>query len=50
MRAAVLRDGRMGCRDDVAPLITAEVGLSEVSAAFDDLTSPDEHYKILVTP
>ncbi|RDH75721.1 alcohol dehydrogenase [Mycolicibacterium moriokaense] len=35
---------------DVAPLITGEVGLEDVGAAFDDLASPDEHCKILVTP
>jgi 2-desacetyl-2-hydroxyethyl bacteriochlorophyllide A dehydrogenase len=35
---------------DVAALITGEVGLNEVSAAFDDLTSPDEHCKIMVIP
>jgi 2-desacetyl-2-hydroxyethyl bacteriochlorophyllide A dehydrogenase len=35
---------------DVAPMITGEVGLSEVAAAFGELTSPDEHCKILVTP
>ena len=35
---------------DVAPLITGEVGLDGVGAAFDDLASPDTHCKILVTP
>ncbi|MDX1886762.1 zinc-binding dehydrogenase [Mycolicibacterium sp. 120270] len=35
---------------DVAPLITAEVGLDGVGAAFDDLADPDAHCKILVTP
>ena len=35
---------------DVSPLITAEVGLSEVGQAFDDLADPDRHCKILVTP
>ena len=35
---------------DVAPLITGEVGLDGVGAAFDDLVRPDEHCKILVTP
>ena len=64
MRAAVLRDGRMLLRDDVAeavrviaegeidvaPLVTGEVGLDGVGAAFDDLASPDTHCKILVTP
>lgn len=35
---------------DVAPMITAEVGLDEVGAAFDDLADPERHCKILVTP
>jgi 2-desacetyl-2-hydroxyethyl bacteriochlorophyllide A dehydrogenase len=35
---------------NVAPLITGEVGLGGVGAAFNDLASPDEHCKILVTP
>jgi threonine dehydrogenase-like Zn-dependent dehydrogenase len=35
---------------DVAPLITGEVPLDAVGAAFDDLAHPDEHCKILVTP
>jgi threonine dehydrogenase-like Zn-dependent dehydrogenase len=35
---------------DVTPLITGEVGLDGVGAAFDDLAHPDEHCKILVTP
>lgn len=35
---------------DVAPLITGEVPLEAVGAAFDDLAHPDEHCKILVTP
>jgi threonine dehydrogenase-like Zn-dependent dehydrogenase len=35
---------------DVAPLITGEVGLDGVGAAFDDLANPDAHCKILVTP
>ncbi|MBO0680758.1 zinc-binding dehydrogenase [Mycolicibacterium sp. S2-37] len=35
---------------DVAPLITGEVGLDGVGAAFDALSRPDEHCKILVTP
>ena len=35
---------------DVSPLITAEVGLQDVGAAFDELANPDEHCKILVTP
>ena len=35
---------------DVAPLITGEVPLDAVGAAFDDLAHPDQHCKILVTP
>jgi threonine dehydrogenase-like Zn-dependent dehydrogenase len=35
---------------DVSPLITGEVGLDEVGAAFDDLADPERHCKILVTP
>lgn len=35
---------------DVAPLITAEVGLDGVAAAFDELADPDAHCKIVVTP
>jgi 2-desacetyl-2-hydroxyethyl bacteriochlorophyllide A dehydrogenase len=35
---------------DVALLITGEVGLDGVGAAFDDLAHPDTHCKILVTP
>ncbi len=35
---------------DVAPVITGEVGLDEVGAAFDDLADPGQHCKILVTP
>jgi threonine dehydrogenase-like Zn-dependent dehydrogenase len=35
---------------DVAPLITGEVGLDGVGAAFDALSDPDQHCKILVTP
>jgi threonine dehydrogenase-like Zn-dependent dehydrogenase len=35
---------------DVTPLITGEVGLDGVSAAFDDLADPERHCKILVTP
>ena len=35
---------------DVAPMITGEVGLDGVGAAFDALANPDEHCKILVTP
>lgn len=35
---------------DVAPMITGEVGLDGVGAAFDALAVPDRHCKILVTP
>jgi 2-desacetyl-2-hydroxyethyl bacteriochlorophyllide A dehydrogenase len=35
---------------DVAPLITGEVGLDGVGAAFDELADPGAHCKILVTP
>jgi threonine dehydrogenase-like Zn-dependent dehydrogenase len=35
---------------DAAPLITGEVGLDGVGAAFDDLADPERHCKILVTP
>ncbi|MGB9307200.1 MAG: zinc-binding dehydrogenase [Mycobacterium sp.] len=35
---------------DVAPLITGEVGLDGVGAAFDELADPERHCKILVTP
>jgi threonine dehydrogenase-like Zn-dependent dehydrogenase len=35
---------------DVAPLITGEVGLVGVGAAFDALADPDRHCKIVVTP
>jgi 2-desacetyl-2-hydroxyethyl bacteriochlorophyllide A dehydrogenase len=35
---------------DVAPMITGEVGLDGVGAAFDDLSDPDRHCKILATP
>ncbi|KKC02985.1 zinc-binding dehydrogenase [Mycobacterium nebraskense] len=35
---------------DVSPLITGEVGLDGVGAAFDDLADPEAHCKVLVTP
>jgi 2-desacetyl-2-hydroxyethyl bacteriochlorophyllide A dehydrogenase len=35
---------------DVAPLITGQVDLDGVGAAFDELAKPDTHCKILVTP
>lgn len=37
-------------RIDVAPMITGEVDLAGVGAAFDDLADPERHCKILVTP
>jgi 2-desacetyl-2-hydroxyethyl bacteriochlorophyllide A dehydrogenase len=41
-----LADGEI----DVAPMITGEVGLDGVGAAFDDLADPERHCKVLVTP
>lgn len=35
---------------DAAALVTGEVGLDGIAAAFDALASPDEHVKILVRP
>ena len=35
---------------DVAPLITATVGLDGVAQAFEDLANPELHAKILVDP
>lgn len=35
---------------DVAPLITGEVGLDGVAAAFDELADPDRHCKVLIVP
>jgi 2-desacetyl-2-hydroxyethyl bacteriochlorophyllide A dehydrogenase len=35
---------------DVAPVITGDVSLEDVGAAFDDLADPKRHCKILVTP
>jgi len=35
---------------DVAPMVTAEVGLDGVGWAFDALGNPDDHCKIVVTP
>ena len=35
---------------DVAPLVTAEVGLDQVAWAFDALGNPEEHCKIIVKP
>lgn len=35
---------------DVAPLITGEVDLAGVGAAFDELAHPDQHCKVLVAP
>ncbi|WP_205875181.1 zinc-binding dehydrogenase [Mycobacterium camsae] len=37
-------------RIDVAPMITGQVDLTDVGAAFDDLADPERHCKILVTP
>ena len=41
-----IAEGEIG----VAPLITGEVGLDGVGTAFDELSDPDRHCKILVTP
>jgi 2-desacetyl-2-hydroxyethyl bacteriochlorophyllide A dehydrogenase len=35
---------------EVTPVITGDVGLDEIGAAFDDLADPERHCKILVTP
>jgi len=35
---------------DVTPMITGEVGLDAVGGAFDELSDPDRHCKILVVP
>jgi threonine dehydrogenase-like Zn-dependent dehydrogenase len=35
---------------DVSPLITAQVGLDGVGTAFDELSDPGRHCKILATP
>ncbi len=35
---------------DVAPLVTARVGLDAVAASFDALRDPEQHAKILVEP
>jgi threonine dehydrogenase-like Zn-dependent dehydrogenase len=35
---------------DVAPMVTAEVGLDKVAWAFDALGNPEEHCKIIVAP
>ena len=42
----LIADGQI----DVAPLITGEVGITEVPAAFQVLATPDAHAKILVVP
>jgi threonine dehydrogenase-like Zn-dependent dehydrogenase len=39
-----------GDQFDVGPLITGVVGLDEVPAAFEELSHPDRHAKILVEP
>jgi threonine dehydrogenase-like Zn-dependent dehydrogenase len=44
-----LRDIAEG-RIDVTPMITGRVGLADVPAAFEALTRPDEHCKIVVEP
>lgn len=41
-----IAEGEIG----VAPMITGEVGLDGVGAAFDELSDPDRHCKILATP
>ena len=41
-----IAEGEIG----VAPLITGEVGLDGVGTAFDELSDPDRHCKILVLP
>jgi 2-desacetyl-2-hydroxyethyl bacteriochlorophyllide A dehydrogenase len=35
---------------DVAPVVTGQVGLDQVGAAFDELADPDQHCKVIVTP
>jgi threonine dehydrogenase-like Zn-dependent dehydrogenase len=35
---------------DVTPMITGEVGLDGVDATFDELSDPNRHCKIVVTP
>jgi threonine dehydrogenase-like Zn-dependent dehydrogenase len=35
---------------DVAPMVTAEVGLDDVAWAFEALGDPEQHCKIVVTP
>jgi 2-desacetyl-2-hydroxyethyl bacteriochlorophyllide A dehydrogenase len=47
--AATLRSIAEG-EVDVAPMITGEVGLESVGEAFDDLSDPERHCKILVLP
>ena len=47
------RDSLLGIAEgrlDVAPLITADVGLEGVAAAFDELANPERHAKVLVRP
>jgi 2-desacetyl-2-hydroxyethyl bacteriochlorophyllide A dehydrogenase len=43
---AAIADGEI----DVTPLITSEVGLDDVPAAFDALADPDAHCKVMVHP
>ncbi len=47
--AATLGDIAEG-RLNVAPMITGEVGLDGVAAAFEDLRNPETHVKVLVRP
>ena len=42
----MLADGKI----NAAPMVTGTVGLGGVSAAFEDLASPDRHAKILIDP
>jgi 2-desacetyl-2-hydroxyethyl bacteriochlorophyllide A dehydrogenase len=43
---ADLAEGRI----DVAPLVTADVGLDGVAGAFEELANPERHAKVLVRP
>jgi threonine dehydrogenase-like Zn-dependent dehydrogenase len=42
----LLADGKV----DASPLVTGEVGLAGVEAAFDALSDPETHAKILIDP
>jgi threonine dehydrogenase-like Zn-dependent dehydrogenase len=35
---------------DAAPIVTGTVGLEEVASAFDALSDPDHHAKIVIDP